>query len=72
MTDNQIVNESFLVYINDLLATGNIPDLCTQATPQPAIFPPMSVALALASALPSVGAAFRPARVPTSDWTLAA
>jgi hypothetical protein len=36
MTDNHIVNEGFLVYINDLLATGNIPDLCTQATPQPA------------------------------------
>ena len=30
MTDNQIVKESFLVYINDLLANGDIPDLCTQ------------------------------------------
>ena len=29
MTDNQIVNEGFLVYINDLLSTGYIPDLCT-------------------------------------------
>ncbi len=30
MTDNQIVNEKFLVYINDLLSTGYIADLCTQ------------------------------------------
>ena len=30
LTDNQIVSDSFLVYINDLLATGDIPDLCTQ------------------------------------------
>lgn len=30
MTDNQIVKENFLVYINDLLANGDIPDLCTQ------------------------------------------
>ena len=29
MTDNQIVNERFLVYINDLLSTGYIADLCT-------------------------------------------
>lgn len=29
MTDNQIVNEKFLVYINDLLSTGYIADLCT-------------------------------------------
>ena len=29
MTDNQIVQEGFLVYINDLLSTGYIPDLCT-------------------------------------------
>lgn len=28
MTDNQIVNEKFLVYINDLLSTGYIADLC--------------------------------------------
>ena len=28
MTDNQIVNERFLVYINDLLSTGYIADLC--------------------------------------------
>ncbi len=36
MTDNQIVNEGFLVYINDLLSTGYIPDLCTPAsTPRP-------------------------------------
>jgi dynein heavy chain len=27
LTDSQIVNERFLIYINDLLATGNIPDL---------------------------------------------
>jgi dynein heavy chain len=27
MTDNQIVKEQFLVYINDLLATGYIADL---------------------------------------------
>jgi dynein heavy chain len=31
MTDNQIVKEKFLVYINDLLSTGYIADLCTQA-----------------------------------------
>ncbi len=30
MTDNQIVKEKFLVYINDLLSTGYIADLCTQ------------------------------------------
>lgn len=30
MTDNQIVKEQFLVYINDLLSTGYIADLCTQ------------------------------------------
>lgn len=30
MTDQQIVKEHFLVYINDLLANGDIPDLCTQ------------------------------------------
>ena len=29
MTDNQIVNERFLVFINDLLSTGYIADLCT-------------------------------------------
>lgn len=29
MTDNQIVNEQFLVYINDLLSTGYIADLCS-------------------------------------------
>ncbi|CAD7696266.1 unnamed protein product [Ostreobium quekettii] len=29
MTDNQIVDERFLVYINDLLSTGYIADLCT-------------------------------------------
>eukprot|EP00232_Nephroselmis_pyriformis_P019075 CAMPEP_0182900652 /NCGR_PEP_ID=MMETSP0034_2-20130328/28990_1 /TAXON_ID=156128 /ORGANISM="Nephroselmis pyriformis, Strain CCMP717" /LENGTH=4527 /DNA_ID=CAMNT_0025034901 /DNA_START=131 /DNA_END=13711 /DNA_ORIENTATION=+ len=29
MTDNQIVNERFLVYINDLLSSGYIPDLFT-------------------------------------------
>lgn len=29
MTDNQIINEKFLVYINDFLATGFIADLCT-------------------------------------------
>ena len=27
LTDSQIVNERFLIYINDLLASGNIPDL---------------------------------------------
>ena len=30
LTDNQIVNDSFLVYINDLLASGDIPGLCTE------------------------------------------
>ncbi len=29
MTDNQIVKEKFLVYLNDLLSTGYIADLCT-------------------------------------------
>merc|ERR1711871_1315183 len=29
ITDNQIVDEKFLIYMNDLLATGNIPDLFT-------------------------------------------
>ena len=29
LTDSQITNERFLVYINDLLASGNIPDLFT-------------------------------------------
>lgn len=31
-TDSQISNERFLVYINDMLASGNIPDLYTQAS----------------------------------------
>ncbi|EFN51784.1 hypothetical protein CHLNCDRAFT_37234 [Chlorella variabilis] len=30
MSDNQIVKEDFLIYINDLLANGDIPDLCSQ------------------------------------------
>lgn len=34
ITDNQIVKEKFLVYINDLLSTGYIADLCTQASPR--------------------------------------
>ena len=29
LTDNQLTKEAFLVYINDLLANGNVPDLCT-------------------------------------------
>ena len=29
LTDSQITNERFLVQINDLLASGNIPDLFT-------------------------------------------
>lgn len=29
MTDNQIVKEGFLVYINDLLSTGYVADLFT-------------------------------------------
>ncbi len=29
-TDSQISNERFLVYINDMLASGNIPDLYAQ------------------------------------------
>lgn len=29
LTDNQIVNDEFLVYISDLLATGDACDLCT-------------------------------------------
>ena len=31
MTDNQIVKEQFLVYVNDLLSTGVVSDLFTQA-----------------------------------------
>jgi dynein heavy chain len=30
LTDTQIVSEKFLVYINDLLSSGNIPDLFTR------------------------------------------
>jgi dynein heavy chain len=30
MTDGQIANERFLVYINDMLSSGNIPDLFTR------------------------------------------
>jgi dynein heavy chain, axonemal len=29
MTDNQIVNEKFLVFLNDLLSTGLVSDLCS-------------------------------------------
>ena len=29
LTDNHIVNERFLVFINDLLSTGAVADLCT-------------------------------------------
>ena len=29
ITDNQIVSEKFLVYLNDFLSTGYISDLCT-------------------------------------------
>jgi dynein heavy chain len=32
-TDSQISNERFLVYINDMLASGNIPDLYSQVGP---------------------------------------
>lgn len=41
MTDNQIVNEQFLVYINDLLSTGYIADLCSPVNhglSQPSIY----------------------------------
>lgn len=27
LTDSQVTNERFLIFINDLLASGNIPDL---------------------------------------------
>lgn len=30
MTDGQIANEQFLVFINDMLSSGNIPDLFTR------------------------------------------
>ena len=33
LTDTNIVNERFLVYINDLLSTGYIADLCTPVCP---------------------------------------
>ena len=33
ITDNQIVNEKFLVYINDFLSTGFIAGLCTPVGP---------------------------------------
>lgn len=29
LTDNQLTKEAFLVYVNDLLANGDVPDLCT-------------------------------------------
>ena len=29
LTDNQLTKEAFLVYINDLLANGDVPDLCS-------------------------------------------
>jgi hypothetical protein len=35
MTDNQIVKEQFLVYINDLLSTGVVSDLFTQVRAVP-------------------------------------
>ena len=35
LTDNQIVNEKFLVYINDLLSTGYVADLCSPVRPAP-------------------------------------
>ena len=31
-TDNQIVNEKFLVYMNDLLSSGKISDLYAQVS----------------------------------------
>lgn len=33
LTDAHIVDERFLVYINDLLSTGEIADLCTPVHP---------------------------------------
>ena len=36
LTDNQIVNEKFLVFINDLLSTGYVADLCTPVRGHPA------------------------------------
>jgi hypothetical protein len=36
MTDNQIVKEQFLVYINDLLSTGVVSDLFTPVGVGPA------------------------------------
>ena len=35
LTDNQIIDERFLVYVNDLLSTGYIADLCTPVSPAP-------------------------------------
>lgn len=35
LTDTNIVNERFLVYINDLLSTGYIADLCTPVSLNP-------------------------------------
>ena len=35
LTDNQIIDERFLVYINDMLSTGYIADLCTPVCPPP-------------------------------------
>ena len=35
LTDNQIVNEKFLVYINDLLSTGYVADLCSPVRMHP-------------------------------------
>lgn len=43
LTDKQIINEKFLVYINDLLSTGYIPDLCSQVRPMHSIHLAMTV-----------------------------
>lgn len=33
LTDSNIIQERFLVYINDLLSTGHVADLCTPVSP---------------------------------------
>lgn len=39
LTDSQIVDERFLVYINDMLATGTVSDLFTTVRDRP-FYPP--------------------------------
>lgn len=42
LTDSNIIHERFLVYVNDLLSTGQIADLCTPVSILPAPGNPVS------------------------------